>query len=406
MSEAQKTDFVADIEDTVRGHVIAQMPADSTGELSKMPLRQLLGVYWTWRERFPAPRPRAVHRSQELDASANAQQYSAKLAELERKMTVGEDLTPHLSERVETAYISETQRPGLHPRQRDADRDRMLNAWGIHHLHLSSAPGGGGFNARGGDLLYAVFRPDDVYLLGIYTHSDWAREELVRVIVRNWPDAGLFLKSNYVQGKRAQFTDVDRRQLRRTNVDEALFEVDGAFYGPPGIGQTAAGGSFAAARRAMDYVENLRQLRENLDSRLSAFGHELDRQANGRLTCTRGESVCSGAQMRSSASPGSTWISADAAASHPPRSELRVSAQHHQRQPTRRACHWPALLGATADPPGRVLKATLRSREQTFRPRQRRLGAERPKRLCVGSRAFFTRCGASPASGAYLAPDL
>ncbi|OAI39978.1 hypothetical protein AYO39_02165 [Actinobacteria bacterium SCGC AG-212-D09] len=147
-------------------------------------------------------------------------------------MRVGEDLTPHLSERVETAYISESDRPGLPGQRRDADRDRMLNAWGIHHLHLSSEPGRDGFNARGGDLLYAIFRPDHAYLLGIHTHNDWAREGLVRVIVRNWPDAGLFLRSNIVQGMTTQFTDDDRRQLRRAAVNEALYEVDGAFYGP------------------------------------------------------------------------------------------------------------------------------------------------------------------------------
>jgi hypothetical protein len=284
MPAAQNTELVADIEDTVRAHVIAQIPADSTGELASMPLRQLLGVYWTWRERFPAARPRAVHRSQELDASAKAEQYSAELAGLERKMTAGEDLTPHLSERVETAYISDTQRPGLHPRQREADRDQMLNAWGIHHLHLSNAPGRGGFNVRGGDLLYAVFRPGDAYLLGIYTHSDWAREELVRVMVRNWPHAGLFLKSNYARGKTARFTDDERRKLRQANVNAVLFEVDGACYGPPGIGQTAAGGSFAAARRAMGYMENLRQFRENVDNQLNAFGRELNEAAGQAVT--------------------------------------------------------------------------------------------------------------------------
>lgn len=284
MTQAANADLVSDIEHTIRRHVIAKMPPDTTGELSSMPLRELLGVYWTWRERFPEPRPRTVHRSQELDASSQAQRYSAELTELERKMNAGEDLTPHLSERVETAYIPESERPVLHPRQRDADRDRMLNAWGIHHLHLSSTPGRGGFNVRGGDLLYAVFRPDDAYLLGIYTHNDWAREELVRVIVRNWPNAGLFIKSNYAQGTTAHFTDDDRRRLRRTNINEVLFEVDGAFYGPPGIGQTAAAGSFAAARRAMAYMENLRQLRENLDDQLAGFGRELDTAAGHPVT--------------------------------------------------------------------------------------------------------------------------
>src|SRR5947209_2587200 len=66
MTQAANGDLVSDIEDTIRGHVIAKMPPDSTGDLSSMPLRQLLGVYWTWRERFPEPRPRTVHRSREL----------------------------------------------------------------------------------------------------------------------------------------------------------------------------------------------------------------------------------------------------------------------------------------------------------------------------------------------------
>ena len=184
-----------------------------------------------------------MHRSREaLAASPGATQHAEDLAKLERKMTAGEDLTPHLSERVEVAYIPDADRPGVNRRMRDADRDRMLNAWGIHHLHLSSAPGRGTFTARGRDVLYVIFRPDDAYLLGVYTHDDWAREELVRVIVRNWPDAGLFVKSATAIGARARFSDQDRRALRRANVNEALYEVDGAFYGPPGLGQTATGG--------------------------------------------------------------------------------------------------------------------------------------------------------------------
>jgi hypothetical protein len=284
MPDQQNERLVDDIEDTVRNHVIGRMPTDSTGELSSMPLRQLLGVYWTWRDRFPSPRARTVHRSRELDASPRAQQYSSELAELERKMKAGEDFAPHLSDRVETAYVSEQQRPTLNPRRREADRDRMLAAWGIHHLHLSNAPGTGRFTARGADLLYAVFKPDDAYLLGIYTHDDWARKELVEVIVRNWPDAGLFLKSSYVLGQTAKFTDDDRRDLRRANISEGLFEVDGALYGPGGLGLTVGGSSVVAERCAMAYIESLRQLRENLNDRLSAFGRELDDAAGHTVT--------------------------------------------------------------------------------------------------------------------------
>ena len=159
-----------------------------------MPLRELLGVYWTWRERFPSPRPRrGAYRSRELDADPAAQRYASELAELERKIRAGEDLTPHLSDRVATAYLSEQQRQKM-PRSRDANRDRMLAAWGIHHLHLSNIQGRGGFNRRGCDLLYAIFQPDDAYLLGVDTHDDWERKRLVEVIVRRLADAGSVLE--------------------------------------------------------------------------------------------------------------------------------------------------------------------------------------------------------------------
>jgi hypothetical protein len=159
------------------------------------------------------------------------------------------------------------------------DHDRMLSSWGIHHLHLSNAPGRGGFNERGSGLLYAIFRPDDAYLVGVYTHNDWARRELVEVIVRNWPDAGLFLKSTTTIGLGATITDQGRSNLRRSNVNEVLIEVDGGFYGPPALGLTGDGGSFRAARRSMEYMEHLGHLRETLNDHLDAFGRELDEAA-------------------------------------------------------------------------------------------------------------------------------
>jgi len=102
--------------------------------------------------------------------------------------------------------------------------------------------------------------------------------------VRNWPNAGLFRKSNYAQGLSTRFTDDDRRALRRVNVNEGLLEVDGAFYGPAGLGLTGVGSSVAADRRAMAYMENLRQLRENLDDRLRTYGRELDEAAGHHVT--------------------------------------------------------------------------------------------------------------------------
>jgi hypothetical protein len=35
------------------------------------------------------------------------------------------------------------------------------------------------------NLLYAIFRWDDAYVLGIYTHMDWALDDVAHVIIRN-----------------------------------------------------------------------------------------------------------------------------------------------------------------------------------------------------------------------------
>lgn len=279
VSPAQRNAGLVDqIEAAVCDYLRSKMRPDGSGELAAMGLRQLLGIYWTWRERFPAPRPRAVHRSAELAAIGEAGKYATELAELIGKMEAGEDLTPHLSTRVDFDFISSQERQGLHPAQRDADHDRMLAAWGIHHLHLSNEPGPGTFNKRSSDLLYAMFRADDAYLLGIYTHSDWTRRELVEVAVTNWPDAGLFVRSNYALGVTTHFTDEDRRKLRASGVNDFV-EVDGVVWMPASIGMTAAGTSMTATHRAMAYMEELRRLREHIDTSLIDWGKQLDQAA-------------------------------------------------------------------------------------------------------------------------------
>jgi hypothetical protein len=77
-----------------------------------------------------------------------SQTYSTELTELVRKIEKGDELTPHLSRAVDTAFVSTQERAALKPHQRDQDRDRMLADWGIHHLHLSSMLEGDGFNQR------------------------------------------------------------------------------------------------------------------------------------------------------------------------------------------------------------------------------------------------------------------
>jgi hypothetical protein len=282
MSTTGTTTLADRVEEKVRIHVLGAMPSDPSGELAAKPLRELLTIYGNWRARFVSSRPRAVHRSRELAVSTAASTYAAALAELERKMTAGEDLTPHLSERVETAFLSSTELAALPRHRREGDRDRMLADWGIHHLHLSSAPGRGGFTARGPELLYAVFQPDDAYLLRVYSHADWALEELVRVVVGNWPDAGIFHRLHYATGLTSAWTDDDRLKLRKAGVSGSLIEIDGVVWGR--LGQTASGMPFHVARRVMGFIAELQLLREDEAGRLAGFAAALDRMAGQPVT--------------------------------------------------------------------------------------------------------------------------
>ena len=197
MSVSPPGDLADRAEDSVRAYVLHKTPSDPSGELATKPFRQLLHIYGNWRGRHPYPRPRSVHRSREIVASAEAQPFQAQLDELVRKMQAGEELKPHLSRAVDAAFLSTQDRASLPRSQCERDLDRMLADWGIHHLHLSNVVEPDGFMKRGNELLFAVFTRDDAYLFGIYTHRDWLDEDLVPIIVRNWPGVGPFRKLNY-----------------------------------------------------------------------------------------------------------------------------------------------------------------------------------------------------------------
>ena len=187
MSDGPHDDLADRADDAIRAYVLANMPNDPSGELAAKPLRELIHIYGNWQGRHITARPRKVHRSREIRASSAAQAHAAELAERVRKIEAGEDLEPHLSRAVETAFLSTQDKAALKSRQRDQDRDRMLADWGIRHLHLSSFLEPDGFVKRGDDLLFAVFQPDGAYLLGLYRRGlgaggpcDGHRRELAR----------------------------------------------------------------------------------------------------------------------------------------------------------------------------------------------------------------------------------
>jgi len=282
MSTSQYSELADRVEDAVRAYVSAKMPPDASGELAGKPFRELLHIYGNWRGRHPFARPRTVHRSTEMLASAEAQTFSAEIAELVRKIEAGEDLTPHLSRRVATAFLSVQERSALPQHEREKDLDRMLADWGIHHLHLSNNLEADGFVTGGNDLLFAVFGRDDAYLVGIYTHAHWSRDELAPIIIRNWPGVGPFYKLNYAQGTTHVPTEDERKRYRKLGVSSGFVEADGDWYGV--LGQSAAGMPSPHTQPVMALGEELRRLREDPERQLAQFAAALDAKAGHPVT--------------------------------------------------------------------------------------------------------------------------
>jgi hypothetical protein len=262
-------DILERLEKRIRRHIVESMPAKA-GYLEELDLGAILIEYRVWRARFIEPRPRRVHRSAELRKSPKAEQHAGALAAIKAKVSNGDDLNPHLS--------TLTKRPvGGPPNKapgRRTDRDLLLGEWGIHHLHLSSDIDGNGFTARTSDVLFAVFRDSDAYLLGVFDHpqrENWAAEAIFAVLTRNWPRAALVTEINALRLAQGR-TYEDRLRLRKAGVTSML-EVDGKVYSPSGIGLTTAGTPIEATRQANALMWELTAWRQD--------PYELLREADG-----------------------------------------------------------------------------------------------------------------------------
>jgi hypothetical protein len=90
----------------------------------------------------------------------------------------------------------------------------------------------------------------------------WALKELLAVIVRNWPDAGLMLPLDFVLGLEPEYTDEERLQLRSAGVASPMVTIDGKVYSSAALGQTTAGTPSVATRRSNFIMHTFREWRE------------------------------------------------------------------------------------------------------------------------------------------------
>jgi hypothetical protein len=235
-----------------------------------MTLPDLLITYGSWRQRFIEPRPRTVHLAREFADSLPQSPYASVISDICAALEAGGDLTPRLSTDVLVAHVPKEKRART-GREGRRNIDTMLAHDGLHHVHLGQ--GDGRFVPRTDDLLLLAVRPNDAYLIGIYPHGVWGHTDVLRRMIRNWPDTGLAMRLDYVLGVERNFSDTERWQLMKAGISLGPIEVDGKFYALASLGQTVAGTPSIVSRRIMSLMREMTCIRERgLRQRLLELG--------------------------------------------------------------------------------------------------------------------------------------
>jgi len=244
---------IMDFREDIRQHILAVLPHEGreTTTLAARDASALLPLYFNWRGRFVPVRQRIVHKAPALITNplASDPAYKPALEHIISAIEVGDDLKCYLSRGVEHGYHTSGEK----------HLDLLLNDWSIHHLHLSTTVKSNGFVQRTKHLLFAAFRRDDAYLIDILPHKDaWTKESLIRVIVQEWPDAGLVTRLQGVARLELPISEQERAGLRGAHVT-TFVEIDGGVYVPLG-GLTAAGTSVQhtmASNKLMRWVARI-----------------------------------------------------------------------------------------------------------------------------------------------------
>jgi hypothetical protein len=92
-------------------------------------------------------------------------------------------------------------------------------------------------------LLFAVFRPADAYLVHLGDHDTWDVDDLLTIIVRNWPDRGIVEELRGILPARPGRSTAERIAMEKIGV-VTPFTFEGRVYVPavfPAADGTAMG---------------------------------------------------------------------------------------------------------------------------------------------------------------------
>ena len=206
-------------------------------------------------KRLVRPSPRTVLKTRNFSCPPD---LSAGLAEVERKISSGEDLSPHLSRLLRSPSFN----------------DPLLNDWGIHHAHLGTTLDSDGFVVRTGPVLFARFDNTNAYLIDVLPHGSWSLQRLVKELHDNWPASIKHFRLNGVLGLATSVSDKDVATLRRGNVNTMVALGGGVVYAPIGGGYSTSGLSTEVVVKSDWYASRLRQMQQAIVQDVEAIAKE------------------------------------------------------------------------------------------------------------------------------------
>lgn len=147
--------------------------------------------------------------------------------------------------------------------------DKMLNRWGLHHLHLGNKMEKDGFIQRTGKLLiiYVNKYKNIVYFLAVApghgkSYPDtFIDSEYLKTLVENWKEVREELECESITGIGPEMKDEDMKKiLERSNINLCVVKSGNVLITPPGLGIAMDGNSIEVRRLSMLIVKKCKTL--------------------------------------------------------------------------------------------------------------------------------------------------
>ncbi len=150
-----------------------------------------------------------VFVSKELFKNKEYQKFKYVINQIIEKAKTGNNLNMYLSKSIKDNIIKP---------------DKMLNDWGVVHLHLGDKEKNGYIN-RTKELLF-IYRDNQdktkLYILDIFSHGDWSMKKTIEILRNNWKNAIEKYRTKGITDVYPKLDDDGHKQIRDINANAPI----------------------------------------------------------------------------------------------------------------------------------------------------------------------------------------